>query len=141
MCDNHNYDNKGMCTHYIILTVKLVCIFCVWLSAAHYSHHQSDRFTRPETELGQQNNTTEVNTPQVTLIYKQVNLLLCHSQLRLIFFKLCQSTFCCCVGQVACKSEMRLFSIFKKIEVVFHFQQTCWVKIMLHIEDHLPRLS
>ena len=72
MCDNHNYDNKGMCTHYIILTVKLVCIFCVWLSAAHYSLHQSDRFTRPETELGQQNNTTEVNTHKVTLIFNPI---------------------------------------------------------------------
>ena len=108
MCDNHNYDNKGMCTHYIILTVKLVCIFCVWLSAAHYSHHQSDRFTRPETELGQQNNTTEVNTPQVTLIYKQVNLLLCHSQLRLIFLN-CANIFLVACAVLCCRVKFYFF--------------------------------
>ena len=57
----------------------------------------------------------------------QVNLLLCHSQLRLIF-SLCQYIFGCCVGQVACAVQLVKIAFF---QVVFHFNKN---EVVFHLQ-------
>ena len=71
-------------------------------------------------ELPRSNSTTNISL-------NQVNLLLCHSQLRLIFkivpiyyWLLCWSSWLCCpVVKIAFKKKMRSSSILKFCEVVF----------------------